>query len=319
MLPPLHRFPREQRAHALAGCLFVLFLVALWPDRARAGHLVTFDVPRQGAAYTIKVHPDLITVLHFPAEVEVAYCIQKPAPALVEQHPRAVAIQMKPGVQHASVNVVTTAFPVAILAEVVERPEDAHLMVQFRDVDLEREFESRVRLEVERQMLHREAALEKERGQLEHDRLRFHDVVDDAVLARVAQGVRAQHRITGVDERTRQGHAVLRVERVVWIGRNGYIVFSLQNRAVRPYRLEAVTLHVAGSEQPSVVSFPDGEHAAGRGIAGVVPTRVQHTGVVVLRDAERWIGETVSVQVVEEHQKGTARNPPLAVSFLLRK
>jgi hypothetical protein len=43
------------------------------------------------------------------------------------------------------------------------------------------------------------------------------------------------------------------------------------------------------------------------------------TGVVVLRDAERWIGETVSVQAVEEHQKGAARNPSLAVSFLLHK
>jgi hypothetical protein len=319
MLPPLHRFPGEQRTHGLAGSLLVLLLVALWPSRARAEHLVTFDVPRQGAAYTIKVHPDLITVLHFPAEVEIAYCIQKPAPALVERHPRAVAIQMKPGVQHASVNVVTRAFPVAVLAEVVERPEDAHLMVQFRDVDLEREFESRVRLEVERQMLHQEAALEKERGQLEQDRLRFHDVVDEAVLARVAQGIRVQHRVTHVDERTRRGHAVLRVERVVWIGRNAYLVFSLQNRAVRPYRLEAVTLYVAGSEQASVVSFPDGERAVGRGIAGVVPARAQHTGVVVLRDAERWIGETVSVHAVEEHQKGTARNPSLAVSFLLQK
>lgn len=319
MLHPLPRFHSEHGARCWTGSLLVVLLAALWPGSARAEHLVTFDVPRQGAAYTIKVHPDLITVLHFPAEVDVAYCIQKPAPALVERHPRAVSIQMKPGVQHASVNVVTRAFPVAVLAEVVERPEDAHLMVQFRDVDLDREFEGRVRLEVERQMLHREAALERERARLDQDRGRFDEVVDDVALRRMADGIRVQHRVTQVDERTRKGHAVLRVERTLWIGRNAYIVFSLQNRAARPYRIEAVTLHAAGSERSGIVSFPDGKPAAERGILGTVPARSQHTGVVVLRDAERWRGETVAVNVVEEHEKGTTRHPSLAVSFLLNK
>lgn len=319
MLHQLRRFPSEHRIHRVAGSLLVMLLAVLWSSGVRAEQLVTFDVPRQGAAYTIKVHPDLITVLHFPAEVEIAYCIQKPAPAMVERHPRAVAIQMKPGVQHASVNVVTRAFPVAVLAEVVDRPEDAHLMVQFRDVDLDREFESRVRLEVERQMLHREATLERERAQLEQERTRFHDVVDDAALRIVADGIRVQHRVSDVDQRTRKDHAVLRVERTVWVGRNAFVVFSLQNRAARPYRLEALTLHVASSERSSIVSFPDGKRAAARGIIGIVPARGQHTGVAVLRDAENWIGETVSVNAVEEHEKGTTRRPPLSVSFLLQK
>lgn len=310
-----HRSPRSPDEFRTPGLtrvlgLGLLLLLAL-PRLVLAESLVSFDVPRQGGAYTVKVHPDVITVLHFPAQVEVAYCIQDPAPALVERHPRVVTIHPGRRMQHASVNVVTTAFPVALLAEVVERPEDAHLMVQFRDRDLERELETRVRLEVERQMLPREAALDRARAALEAERARFHEEVDEAALRRVADGIRARHRVVNVEAWTRKQHAVLRVERAVWVGADAYIVFSIQNRASTAFGLRSVTVHAGGQERPGLVSFPETEP----GLAGTVPPRERATGVIVLHRAARWAGELISVHALPQHAQGAGL--PLAASFML--
>lgn len=317
----LHRSPRshgESRPPGLAGSLGLLLLLVL-PRLAHAESLVTFDVPRQGGAYTVKVHPDVITVLHFPAQVEVAYCIQDPAPALVERHPRVVTIHPGRRMQHASVNVVTAAFPVAVLAEVVERPEDAHLMVQFRDRDLERELESRVRLEVERQMLPREAALARARAALEAERARFRDVVDQAALRRMADGIRARHRVVTVDAWARKQHAILRAERTVWVGADAFVVFSIQNRASAALGLRRVTVHAGGQEHAGMVSFPGAKPDAARGLAGTVAPRERATGVIVLRDAARWAGELVSVHALPQHAQGQRAALPLTASFVLRQ
>lgn len=53
------------------------------PDDARS---LTFDVPPEGGAYTIDVHPQILTVLHFPAEVRVAYCLDGPGHAEITHH-----------------------------------------------------------------------------------------------------------------------------------------------------------------------------------------------------------------------------------------
>jgi hypothetical protein len=286
---------------------------------AWAGQIVHFDVPRQGGAYVVKGHPDVLTVFHFPGEVLVAYSVQQPATMVVKQHAQTVTVQPLPGVQHASINISSKPFRVSILIEVVDRPEDATLQVELHDLDLAREFESRVQLETERRMLGRERALEKREAAIEADQGRLQQLVEETAIQRVADGIRTHHGVVTLDEGARKELVVLRVERVVWLGADAYVLFSLQNRRPTAYRLGAVALRVGALERTGAVSFPDAENAAQRGIIGIVPAHGTQTGVVVLRDAAGWLGETVSVHIVEDRARGTKAGLPLTASFFLHQ
>ena len=301
------------------GSLGVLVLLALLQRQVHAQTLLKFDVPRQGGAYTVKVHPDVLTVLYFQGKVQMAYCLQNPAPLEVEQHTHSVTVRPLPGTQHGSVNVQTNAFPVGILFELVDRPEDAALQVEFRDRDLDREFEARVQLEVERRMLERERALEKREAALQVSKARFSQIVADTAVQRVADGIRTHHGVVALDEGARKEHVVLRVERVVWLGADAYVFFSLENRRPTAYRLGDLTLRVGAQERTGAVSFPDRENAARRGIVGIVPAHDTQAGVVVLRDAAGWLGEMVSLHAVEDRAQGAKAGLPLTASFFLHQ
>lgn len=313
--PSVAAHRRCARGSFVAICMLLL---SLHGGSGWAAPIAKFDVPRQGGAYVVKVHPDVLTAFYFPADIIAAYCIQQPAPMVVKQHAQSVTVQPLPGMTHASVNVSTKRFRVGILLEVVDRPEDATLQAEFRDLDLAREFESRVQLEVDRRMLHREDALKRDRAELTQQKTSHDQIVEDTAVQRVADGIRTHHRILGVTGQARKAFVVLRVVRVVWLGPDAYVVFSIQNRRTSPYRLGAVALQVDAQERTGAVSFPGGQDAAQRGIVGIVPAKDQQTGVVVLRDAARWVGETVAVHALEDHETDAGTGLPLTASFVLR-
>ncbi len=123
------------------------------PDAARS---LTIDVPPEGGAYTIDVHPQVLTVLHFPAEVRVAYCLDGPGHAEITHHQHSVTVRPDRRARHAGINVTTASNHVGVLLRVVDKPEDAVLQVHFRDQDVAAEIERRV-----------SAAIEQRRAELE--------------------------------------------------------------------------------------------------------------------------------------------------------
>jgi hypothetical protein len=130
----------------LAGSLGVVCFLVLAPRLVSAEPFQTIDVPAHGGAYMIDVNPDVLTVLHFPAEIQSAYSVQQPPTMVMEKHARSVTVQPLPGAKYASVNVQTAAFPVGLLLRVVARPADAAVQVDFRPLDFEREIERRTEL-----------------------------------------------------------------------------------------------------------------------------------------------------------------------------
>lgn len=291
-----HRFRRMPAPHRgpLAG-LGVLLLVTLLSRPVHAQKVVKFDVPRQGGAFVVKGNPDVLTVLSFPGKVQIAYCMQKPAPLEVEQHTHSITVRPRPGTRYASVNVLTDAFPVAILFEVVDRPEDAALQVEFRDLDLDRAFESRVQLEVERRMRGREKALEKREAALEAKEERFQQVVREEGSLHVAQQLLARHRAQRITRAERTHAAVFRVSKVVWIGDDAYVFFSVQNRGAQRHEIRAVTLRAGAAERAGPLAFsPSAAPGDSDAVAIIMPREEEH-GVLVIWDAHKWRGELVTL------------------------
>jgi hypothetical protein len=294
------------------------------PDGKQNAMLV-IDVPPHGGAYTVDVHPDVLTVLDFPARIERAYSMQQPPAMVMEKHERAVTIMPLPHVQHANVVIETGAFPVSILLRVVARPEDATAQVHFRPLQFEQEIDRRAAIEIERRWADARAELERERADIARGKselaakeARRLALVRETALQTVADGLRARRRTVPVSSGARHEHVALRVHRVDWIGDDAFVVFTVENRRRGSFLLDDVRLRVSGLERPTLVSFPAAEATEERGTIGVVLAGDRQRGVAVLRNAALWVGEPVTLQVWARDAGASADVAPLVASFMLR-
>jgi hypothetical protein len=294
------------------------------PD-ARPTAMRIIDVPPHGGAYTVDVHPDVLTVLDFPARIERAYSMQQPPAMVMEKHERAVTVMPLPHVQYANVVIETGAFPVSILLRVVARPEDATAQVHFRPLQFEQEIDRRAAIEIERRWADARAELERERADIARGKAelaakeaRRLALVRETALQTVADGLRARHRMVPVSSGARHEHVALRVHRVDWIGDDAFVVFTVENRRRGSFLLDDVRLRVSGLERPTVVSFPAPEVTEERGAIGIVLPGDRERGVAVLSNAALWVGEPVTLQVWARDADASADVAPLVASFVLR-
>jgi hypothetical protein len=290
-------------------CLAALAVLLTMSSTARAAQAVKIDVPRQGGAYTVDVHPDVLTVMFFQSDIVIAYSVQDPPDVVVKQHGQSLTVQPKPGVKHGSINIKTKAFTVGVLLRVVEHAESAAVQVEFRDRDLERDIAARVDLEVEKRMLALQGELERGREALDRDRAALQDLVREKAAHRIADGLRQQHRVLKVERGARNEHAILRVDRVVWIGPDAYFLFSIENRRARFYKLAWIQLQAEGESVAEAISFPESK----QGLFGLVAPRRRSQGVALLPDAHLWKGKTVALTALD----GQTRQQPLTVMVSL--
>ncbi len=285
----------------------------------------TIDVPPHGGAYTIDVHPDVLTVLDFPARIERAYSMQQPPAMVMDKHERAVTVTPLPHVDYANVVIETGAFPVSILLRVVARPEDATAQVHFRPLQFEQEIARRAEIEIQRRWADAGAELDRERADIARGKAelaakeaRRLALMRETAVQMVADGLRARHRMVPVSSGARQQHVALHVHRVNWIGDDAFVVFTVENRRRGSCLLDDVRLRVSGLERPAMVSFPAPEATEERGALGVVLSGDRERGVAVLRNAALWVGETVALQVWTRDADAPATVAPLVASFVLR-
>jgi hypothetical protein len=294
-------------------CLAAMALLLGMASTARAAQAVKIDVPRQGGAYTVDVHPDVLTVMFFQSDIVIAYSVQDPPDVVVKQHGQSLTVQPKPGVKHGSINIKTKAFTVGVLLRVVERAENAAIQVEFRDRDLERDIAARVDLEVQKRMLALQGELDRGREALERDREALQALVREKAAHRIADGLRQRHRVLKIERGARNEHAILRVDRVVWVGPDAYFLFSIENRRAHFYKLALVQLQVEGESVAEAISFPESKAAAQQGLFGFVAPRTRSQGVALLPDAHLWKGKTVALTALD----GQTRQQPLTVTVSL--
>jgi hypothetical protein len=173
--------------------------------------------------------------------------------------------------------------------------------------------------EAEDELERERAALQRQRTELETKNARLQALVRDAAMQQVAEGIRARHRIVSISGRERRDLVRVRIEHVVWLGSDAFVVFSVQNRRPTPFRVGRVVLQAGGLERTDAISFARPEGVGWRGIVGIVAPGTRQSGVIVLRDAVSWLGESVALQVLEDQEEEAAVPLPIILPFLLRE
>ena len=261
-------------------------------DQARS---LTFDVPPEGGAYTIDVHPQILTVLHFPSEVHVAYCINGPGHAEITHHQYSVTIKPDRRARHAGVNVTTTTNHVSVLLRVVEDPEDAVLQVQFRDQDVAAEFERRVSEAIAQRRAELEAALSARERRVAEKEQRVDEIVRRAVVQETADRLRRRFSVLDVQHTTRRDEAILRLHRAVRIGDDVHVLVSLDNRRGTPVVIDHVLFIIDRVSRRAIVSLPTNGYD---GAQGVVKPGTKVTGVITMPGART--GKVARLRVFED-------------------
>lgn len=281
----------------LAGLLLALCM--LHTGVAQAARSVTFDVPRTGGAYTVKVHPDLLTVLYFPDDVVIAYALQESSPFVIVQHERSVTVQAKPGATYGNVNIKTKTLHVGVLLEVVDDPQEAFLQVEFRDQDAQAALDRRVQREVEKRIRAREQELARAAAELEEKRRHLDQVARETALRHIARGLLLRHHSSNIERAVRTRAISFRLHRVMWIGQDAYLFFSIENRDSRRYELGTIDVRVGGKDRAGPVVFSsaatEGTAGAPTGSLGLIMPRSREHGVVAFPDARKWRGDYVTI------------------------
>jgi hypothetical protein len=310
------------------SCMLAALLVA---GPAHAASFVQFDVPRQGGAYAVDVLPESLTLLRFPSEVVVAYTAQQqPAPFDVRQHFQEVTVVPRAGARQGSVIVETRRFRVAVQLRVTDDPAEAVELVDFRDRELEETFEARVAQEAQRELdrrwnearaeIQRDlAAIERGKAELAQQQARLQALIRQATMQGIADGIRARRRSVAMGGLARERHVLVRIKGIEWVGSDGYVVFSVQNRRPTPYHLGEVTLRLGGLARSDAVSFPQPEDAGESGAIGLIPPGDRHTGVIALRDAANWMGERVAIELTEHGMQEPSTSGTITLSFWIRE
>ncbi len=109
------------------------------------------DIPPEGGAYAIYVHPDVQITLRFPNDVEDAVSGQA-AKIAMKRHRQLLSLRPRADFRGAQCIVVTKGAFVNLFLRVAERPEDVARIVEFRDREAEEAFQERVEREVKHRM-----------------------------------------------------------------------------------------------------------------------------------------------------------------------
>jgi hypothetical protein len=257
---------------------------------------LTFDVPPEGGVYTIDVHPQILTVLHFPSEVRVAYCLEGPGHAEIAHHQYSVTIKPERRTRHAGINVTTATNHIGVLLRVVDNPEHAVLQAHFRDQDVAAEIERRVSEAIAQRRAQLEAALSTREQRVAGKERRIDETVRSAVLQQMADGLRRGFHVQEVARTARRDNAILRMHQVVHIGADVHVFVSLENRRGTPLIIDDVAFVIDHVSRPAVLSLP----TRGRGgDAGTVPPGATVRGVITMPGAGTGASKVARLRVTE--------------------
>ncbi|HVV88224.1 MAG TPA: hypothetical protein VHE35_34520 [Kofleriaceae bacterium] len=254
----------------------------------------------EGGSYEVPVHPDFVTVLYLPDKVvkalasdTVNYEVKPIASTTIAIRP--LAANARP----ANLSLATDTLHVSIILRIAASREQALTQVTFKRADVEAELQRRI----DEGVRARTAALEARIAALQQQQ--------DAALPRLADELIAGRLLTRLDVRKlgaieRNDHnVVVEVTRVVLVGDDAYLLFTLQDRDRAPYRLATAKVLDGATDRAGVVRFTgDASEAAQGGVVGIVRAGGRGTGVVMVRRAADVIGRPLTLVVAEPGGKG---------------
>ncbi|ACY17516.1 hypothetical protein [Haliangium ochraceum] len=258
-----------------------------------------FDVPRTGGAFTVPVHPDVVTVLYFPAEVVMAYAAEESPGVALDKQGTQVNLRPAADARRSALTIVCAAFRVGLLLERADAPGAAAVQVEFREREAEDAFAARVERELGRRLRARELMLTRAERDLARLRGEFERTAESAAARRVAAGLLVRHHLAEGGAEASGASVVLRMHRVLWIGRDAFVFASLENRGRAPCEVTRVALRARGVELDRAAAFaPPAAADARSGALGVVAPGASGRCVVAAMAADAWRGVPATLAVL---------------------
>jgi len=285
--------------------LVLLMLVAIAaPRRADAQQAKEFLVPPAGGSYEITVHPSFVTALSFPeklspralaSDVRDNYDIKPNGDDGISIRP------LKPNAQPANITLQTAsgAVRVSLTLRVVSDAKDALTLVSFKQTTEDEAFKQRVADQVATETATLRAQLTKTRAELD---AQVRNVADVAVATRILARLEV-HPLKAIERN--DDNVIVRVQRVVFLGEDAYLVFEIQNRSGAPYRVAKVqVLSPTGKDHAGTTRMASSALAEDADVLGVVAAGGRGQGVVVLRQADQLLGKQLKVVIEEPAGRG---------------
>jgi hypothetical protein len=255
----------------------------------------------EGGSYEVPVHPDFVTVLYFPDRVVKALASDTVAYEVKPIASTSIAIRpLRADARPANLSLATESIHVSIILRIAASREEALTQVTFKRADVEAEVRRRIDEGVAARTAELEARIAAMQQAMDAELPRLADAV-------IAARLLARHdtRKLGAIERNDQ-NVVVEVTRVVYVGDDAYLLFTLQNRDRAPYRLATVTVvdggpaPAAARDRASVVRFTgDATEAARDGVLGIVRPGGRGTGIVMLRRVADLTGRALTLVVAQ--------------------
>jgi hypothetical protein len=277
----------------------VAFVVAAAPT-ARADQSRTILVD-EGGSYDVAVHPDFVTVLYFPDKITKAIASDPKSYEIKSIGDTSLAIRpLRANAKPGSLAIVTPSINVSLVLSIATSRDVALTQVTFKRADVE----AALQKQIDAAVALRVAELEKENDRLRRDLdAKVPKVADQVVADRLLQ--RREHRKLKAIERN-DDDVIVRVTEVFLLGDDGYLLFEVQNRDSKPFRIAKARVRLGADDRAGLVRFTSSAaETASEGVIGVVAPKGRGTGIVVLRGVDALVGKTLELVVAGPKGKGT--------------
>ena len=253
-----------------------------------------FLVAPQGGAFEVPVHVGAVCILSFPEKLSAKALASSPDFEIKAWGDDGVAIRAIGQTAKTTTLALATssgAVKVNVTLAVVAPDKTAYTLVRFKAVSAEEAFEAKLRNEMAKRVAPLEAELAKLKQNLEN-------VVRDRADGLIAERLlRRNETIAFTVHERNDDHVIVHVTRGVLVGDDGYLVFDIENRSSSAYRLTGVRVQAGERDVQGPARLLSPSNDRDQTVIGVVPSRTNGHGIVVVRAVDQVLGKNLTVTV----------------------
>ncbi len=271
--------------------VWILVVLALIAGRASAqskpvGASQEFVVEGSGGGYEVLVSPTFVTVFYLPEPVTRAFGSNQKDFRIDMLRDTVVVrpVKNQPGLT-ANLGIQTKKLKINVVLKIASDTEQALSQVIFTRGEAKAEIDKKVA-----------AALEPLKAELDAKQRNLDELVRNRAQDEIAEAMLRDYELARLEAITRNGdNVVLRVPRVVRMGEDRYLYFTIQNRGSATYVLQSAELTQDGKPVTVRVTFSPRTD----GVLGKVDPGQRGAGVIVVPAGQLRPGRTVEVAVQE--------------------
>lgn len=266
-------------------------------DESAQSRVILVD---EGGSYEVAVHPDFVTVFYFPDKITKALASDPASYEVKSIGSTSLAIRpLKADAKPANLAIATDSLKVSVVLSIAPKAQKALTQVTFKRADVEAELQRRI----DDAVAERTAALEAKVAEMKRAMDAELPTLAEAIIAERVLVRREQRKLDAIERN--DDNVIVRVQEVVYLGEDAYLVFEIQNRDKNPYRLASVAVTHGGADRAGLVRFAStAAEAVGDGVLGVVAPRARGTGVVVVRRSAGLVGKSLTFTVAQSGGRG---------------